>query len=153
MLTAAPTTAALSSPGAPARPLWSDCLVLRLRSRLLAAQDDTPAAIAALAQAKKALTGWATAAAGGAAAGGNVPAGWNLDKLNAELAKVRGGGGVMVGVLVVLLAEAGSECKAPKGLGFVREYCRLPGTADTVWNTPSPGVAQTQPLLAAVLFF
>ncbi|KAG2443490.1 hypothetical protein HXX76_001843 [Chlamydomonas incerta] len=105
VLTAAPTAASLSMPTAPARPLWSDCLVLRLRSRLLSAQDDTPAAIGALAQAKKLLAGWATAAGGGSAASGGTPAGFNLDRLNGELAKVWG-------ELGAALARAGQRPEA-----------------------------------------
>ncbi|KAG2443191.1 hypothetical protein HYH02_009268 [Chlamydomonas schloesseri] len=105
VLTAAPTTASLSKPTAPSRPLWSDCLVLRLRSRLLAAQDEPTAAIAALAQAKKLLAGWATAAGGGTAASNGVPAGANLDRLNAELAKVWG-------ELGAALARAGQRPEA-----------------------------------------
>ncbi|EFJ50098.1 hypothetical protein VOLCADRAFT_89129 [Volvox carteri f. nagariensis] len=113
------TPSSPSSPplGATQPPFWSDVLVWRLRSRLLAALEDTGPSLAALVTAKKLLAGWLER--------GALPAGVTKATAEEELAKVWG-------ELAVAMAHAGGGQEAAEALASIDQALALrPWAADT----------------------
>ncbi|GIM03358.1 hypothetical protein Vretimale_8116, partial [Volvox reticuliferus] len=118
-LSQAPTsaTAAAEAPrGSAEQALWSDVLVYRLRSRLLAALSDTGPALTELLLAKKLLSGWLER--------GPLPAGVSRGMVEEELAKVWG-------ELAVAIAQADGGQKAEALAAIDHALALRPWTAAT----------------------